>query len=83
MVIDLNALNAGKNPPHEINVVIEIPKGSNIKYEIGSEAMLYNNESTGCCIRLVNKIIKYIYNNIQNQLTDGLSIRLTANMIWY
>ena len=38
MVIDLNALNAGKNPPHEINVVIEIPKGSNIKYEIGSEA---------------------------------------------
>ena len=38
MVIDLNALNAGKNPPHEINVVIEIPKGSNIKYEIGSKA---------------------------------------------
>ena len=37
MMIDLNALNAGKNPPHEINVVIEIPKGRNIKYEICSE----------------------------------------------
>jgi inorganic pyrophosphatase len=31
-------IERGKNPPHEINVVIEIPKGSNIKYEIGSEA---------------------------------------------
>jgi inorganic pyrophosphatase len=38
MMVDLNALNAGKNAPYEINVVIEIPKGSNIKYEIGSEA---------------------------------------------
>jgi inorganic pyrophosphatase len=33
-MIDLNLLNTGKNPPHEINVVIEIPKGSNIIYEI-------------------------------------------------
>lgn len=30
-------LKAGKNPPEEINVVIEIPKGSNIKYEIDKE----------------------------------------------
>lgn len=30
----MNALSPGKNPPDEINVVIEIPKGSNIKYEI-------------------------------------------------
>ena len=28
------SLKAGKNPPDEINVVIEIPKGSNIKYEV-------------------------------------------------
>ncbi|HEY8139822.1 MAG TPA: inorganic diphosphatase [Nitrososphaera sp.] len=30
-------LKAGKNPPDEINVVVEIPKGSNIKYEIDDE----------------------------------------------
>ncbi|HZC88197.1 MAG TPA: inorganic diphosphatase [Nitrososphaera sp.] len=33
----INALKAGKNPPDEINVIIEIPKGSNIKYEIDDE----------------------------------------------
>jgi inorganic pyrophosphatase len=36
-MIPLDALSAGKSPPHEINVVIEIPKGSNIKYEVDSE----------------------------------------------
>ncbi|MEO9321097.1 MAG: inorganic diphosphatase [Nitrososphaera sp.] len=30
----VRSLKPGKNPPDEINVVIEIPKGSNIKYEI-------------------------------------------------
>ena len=29
----LEQLNAGRNPPEDINTVIEIPKGSNIKYE--------------------------------------------------
>jgi hypothetical protein len=38
------------------------------------------NESTGC-IQLVNKI-KCIYNNIQNQLTYSLSIRLIGNTIY-
>ena len=33
----IDALKAGKNPPDEINVVVEIPKGSNIKYEIDDE----------------------------------------------
>jgi inorganic pyrophosphatase len=33
----LDALSAGKNPPEEINVVVEIPRGSRIKYEIDSE----------------------------------------------
>jgi len=33
----VDSLKAGKNPPDEINVVIEIPKGSNIKYEIDDE----------------------------------------------
>ncbi|MBV9667766.1 MAG: inorganic diphosphatase [Nitrososphaeraceae archaeon] len=36
-MIHLNELSAGKNPPDEINVVIEITKGSNIKYEMDSE----------------------------------------------
>jgi inorganic pyrophosphatase len=36
-MIYVDALSAGKNPPDEINVLIEIPKGSNIKYEIDSE----------------------------------------------
>lgn len=27
-------IKTGKNPPEEVNVVIEIPKGSNIKYEV-------------------------------------------------
>ena len=34
----LDELKPGKNPPDEINVVIEIPKGSSIKYEIDAES---------------------------------------------
>ena len=30
-------ISAGKNPPQEINVVVEIPKGANNKYEIDEE----------------------------------------------
>lgn len=30
-------LNAGKNPPKEINVLIEIPQGSSVKYEFDKE----------------------------------------------
>ena len=33
----INTLKSGKNPPDDINVVIEIPKGSNIKYELDDE----------------------------------------------
>jgi len=36
-MIPLAALSAGKNPPDEVNVVIEISKGSNIKYEVDQE----------------------------------------------
>lgn len=32
--MSLDKVNAGKNIPHEFNVIIEIPCGSNIKYEI-------------------------------------------------
>jgi len=38
IMICLNALSPGKNPPDEITVVIEIPKGSAIKYEIDSDS---------------------------------------------
>ncbi|MGD1836452.1 MAG: inorganic diphosphatase [Nitrososphaeraceae archaeon] len=34
MIYDVNLLQVGINPPHDVNVVIEIPKGSNIKYEL-------------------------------------------------
>jgi len=31
-------LKTGKNPPSEVNVVVEIPKGSNIKYELDKDS---------------------------------------------
>ena len=37
-MISVNKLPVGKNPPDDINVVIEIPKGGNIKYEIDAES---------------------------------------------
>src|SRR5919206_138439 len=33
-----NTLKPGENPPDEINAVIEIPKGSSIKYELDAES---------------------------------------------
>ncbi|BCX15266.1 MAG: inorganic pyrophosphatase [Candidatus Parcubacteria bacterium] len=35
-----NLLNSGPNPPKEIYVIIEIPQGSNIKYELDKETNL-------------------------------------------
>jgi inorganic pyrophosphatase len=32
--MDFKKISAGKNPPHEINVLIEIPQGSSVKYEL-------------------------------------------------
>ncbi len=32
--MDLSKIPAGKNAPHDINVVIEIPQGSQVKYEL-------------------------------------------------
>ena len=34
---EIERLPPGKNPPEDINVLIEIPKGSNVKYEIDEE----------------------------------------------
>lgn len=36
--MNLSKLSAGKNPPEEVNVVIEIPQGSAIKYEMDKES---------------------------------------------
>lgn len=37
--MDIDAIKIGKNPPHEVNVVIEVPIGGEpIKYELDKEA---------------------------------------------
>jgi inorganic pyrophosphatase len=36
----MNSVNSGSHPPDDINVIIEIPKGSNIKYEIDIDSGL-------------------------------------------
>ena len=36
--MDIAKLSIGKNPPHDINVVIEIPQGSAVKYEVDKES---------------------------------------------
>ncbi|MBI2051311.1 inorganic diphosphatase [Candidatus Roizmanbacteria bacterium] len=38
--MDLSKLSSGKNPPEEINVVVEIPQGSSVKYELDKETGL-------------------------------------------
>lgn len=35
--MDLKKLKPGKNPPEEINVFVEIPQGSSIKYELDKD----------------------------------------------
>lgn len=36
-MINFNHVKVGNNPPKDVNVVVEIPKGSNIKYQIDRE----------------------------------------------
>jgi len=36
--MDLSKLPAGKQPPEDINVVIEIPQGSSVKYELDKDS---------------------------------------------
>ena len=36
-MIDFDHVKIGNNPPNDVNVVVEIPMGSNIKYEIDGE----------------------------------------------
>ena len=36
--MDLTKIPTGKNPPSDINVVIEIPQGSQVKYEVDKES---------------------------------------------
>ncbi|MEK8090863.1 inorganic diphosphatase [Thermithiobacillus plumbiphilus] len=36
--MDISKLSAGKNPPVDINVVVEIPQGSSIKYELDKDS---------------------------------------------
>ncbi|OYV53067.1 MAG: inorganic pyrophosphatase, partial [Acidocella sp. 20-58-15] len=36
--MDVSKISAGKDVPKDINVVIEIPSGSGVKYEIDKES---------------------------------------------
>jgi inorganic pyrophosphatase len=36
--MDLKKISAGENPPQEINIFIEIPQGSSVKYELDKES---------------------------------------------
>ena len=36
--MDVSKIPPGKDPPHDLNVVIEIPEGSQVKYEIDKES---------------------------------------------
>ena len=36
--MNISKLSVGKNPPQEVNVFIEIPQGSSIKYELDKES---------------------------------------------
>ena len=36
--MDLSKLSPGKNPPQEINVLVEIPQGSYVKYELDKDS---------------------------------------------
>ena len=36
--MNLSKLSVGKNPPEEVNVLVEIPQGSAIKYEVDKES---------------------------------------------
>jgi len=36
--MDLSNLSVGKNPPEEVNVLVEIPEGSSVKYEMDKQS---------------------------------------------
>ena len=36
--MDVSKLSPGKDLPHDINVVIEIPQGSQVKYEVDKDS---------------------------------------------
>lgn len=37
-IMDLSKLSSGKDVPNDVNVIIEIPKGSKVKYEVDKES---------------------------------------------
>lgn len=38
--MDIKKLSVGRNPPSEVNVLVEIPQGSSVKYELDKESGL-------------------------------------------
>ena len=36
--MDVSSIPTGREPPHDVNVVVEIPQGSSVKYEVDKES---------------------------------------------
>lgn len=71
----LNSFKSGKNPPEDINVVIEIPKSSNIKYELDfANGFLYVDR-----ILSVEMIYPFNYGFIPRTLENSESSGLTKD----
>ncbi|MFB5599900.1 MAG: inorganic diphosphatase [Nitrososphaeraceae archaeon] len=71
----LNSFKSGKNPPEDINVVIEIPMGSNIKYELDfANGFLYVDR-----ILSVEMIYPFNYGFIPRTLENSESSGLTKD----
>ena len=45
--MDISKLSAGKNPPEEVNVFVEIPQGSAVKYELDKETGFMTDDRFG------------------------------------
>jgi len=64
--MDISKISSGKNPPEEINVLIEIPQGSQVKYEL--------NKESGCLevdrFLYTSTYYPFNYGFIPNTITD-------------
>ena len=69
--MDLNKISVGKNPPYEINVVIEITGGSSggspVKYEFDKEVLSLVNEAY-----VLAKTFLANHKEILNKIVDDL-----------
>lgn len=64
--MDILKIPSGKNPPEEINVLIEIPQGSQIKYELDKESGVIKVDR----FLYTSTYYPFNYGFIPNTLTD-------------